>query len=176
MRRSSLTWNQTVSLVYLMDFFWDICNHLDLISQRTSVWLLYAPREWVHLFAGFMFRARKSMVLASTLALLCTRYVWSFAVLINVLFFISICLIYWKHISDAFGDRCALYLLLLMLFHCVGCWWKGNWCCSSMVSCAWLPLHVCYYFRTGVQERYLWRARWSYWPVHGASNNCTASM
>jgi hypothetical protein len=111
MRRSSLTWNQTVSLVYLMDFFWDICNHSDSISQRTSVWFLYAPREWVHPYAGFMFRERKSMALASTLALLCTRYVWSFSLLINVsVFRFSFFDLLKKHVLDAFGDRCALCL------------------------------------------------------------------
>ena len=161
MRKSSHTWSPTVFLVCHTDFSLDICNQLALISQKTSVWLLYVPREWAHQLEDFMFRVKRSMVLVSTLALLFTRYVISRyclyqVLLLNLINFISMNthpFSWFFFFNYIFVNNCSV------LFFFIGCWWKSYRCCSRVVNCSRFTFHICYYSRAGVPEWYLRRAR-----------------
>lgn len=74
MRKCSHTWNPTASLDFPTGSCWAIYSHWVLTSLKTLAWLLCVPREWDHLWEGYMCKAKKSMALASTQVLVSTRY------------------------------------------------------------------------------------------------------
>lgn len=131
MKKCFLTWNQIAYLVFRMDFFLAICSLWALTFPRTSVWLLYVPREWVPQSGDYMFKEKKSMVLELIQVLQFTRSPsCPFSTLVPAISF--------------------MFNLMWYLLLSPGYWWEGHRCCSRVVCCPWFSIYFCNYSRAGV--------------------------